>query len=74
MSAFDDTTLRLRARKQILDLIDRLRKEECDTGIGASIEACILTQEMASLEADTGQETRATAERRVFKPRSTSRR
>jgi hypothetical protein len=46
------TTMRLRARKHILDIIDRRRLEEEDCGIGASIERAILLDEFRILDLD----------------------
>ena len=43
---------RLAARKQILEIIDRRRAVERDTGIGASIERQILARELAELDQD----------------------
>ena len=48
----DTDVLRLAARKQIMEIIDRRRAMECDMGIGASIERQILAQELAELDED----------------------
>lgn len=46
----DARALRLKARFQIIELIDRRREAEGDMGIGASIERRILDSELADLE------------------------
>lgn len=44
-----DLVGRLATRKRILDLIDRRRQSECDTGVGWAIEQKILSEELASV-------------------------
>lgn len=53
MTKIDDPKVRYQVRMRILELIDRRRADECDGGIGASIERQILAEECERLERDS---------------------
>jgi hypothetical protein len=55
MTKIDDPKVRYQVRMRILELIDRRRADECDIGIGASIERQILAEECEGLERDSRQ-------------------
>jgi hypothetical protein len=67
MTKIDDPKVRYHARMQILELIDRRRLVECDSGIGASIERQILAEECEKLDRDSSSECVVSAPRIVRK-------
>jgi len=62
-----DPKVRYHLRMRILELIDRRRAIECDSGIGASIERRILAEECETLERDSRQTECVSAARNMRK-------
>ncbi|MGA2600637.1 MAG: hypothetical protein ABSH09_27030 [Bryobacteraceae bacterium] len=62
-----DPKVRYYLRMRILELIDRRRAAECDSGIGASIERRILAEECEKLERDSSSECVVSAARNLQK-------